>query len=69
MFGYLLRKSHRRPGEVLIKVAAASVNPIDFKTRAAKGGVPRFAVTLPKILGGDVAGVVLEADEGSQVRE
>jgi NADPH:quinone reductase-like Zn-dependent oxidoreductase len=53
---------------VLIQVAAASINPIDFKTRGAHGGVPKFAVTLPKILGGDVAGVVLEADEGSKVR-
>jgi hypothetical protein len=39
----------RRPGEVLIKVAAAGVNPIDFKTRGAQGGVPRWAVTLPKV--------------------
>jgi NADPH2:quinone reductase len=36
----------RRPGEVVIKVAAASVNPIDWKTR--KGDVPRFSVTRPK---------------------
>jgi NADPH:quinone reductase-like Zn-dependent oxidoreductase len=41
--------SRRRPGEVLVKVAAASVNPIDFKTRGAQGGVPRWAVTLPKV--------------------
>lgn len=40
---------YRRPGEVLIKVAAAGVNPIDFKTRGAQGGVPRWAVTLPKV--------------------
>lgn len=53
---------------MLIQVAAASINPIDFKTRGAHGGVPKFAVTLPKILGGDVAGVVLEADKGSKVR-
>jgi hypothetical protein len=39
----------RRPGEVLIKVAAASINPIDFKTRGAHGGVPKFAITLPKV--------------------
>lgn len=39
----------RRPGEVLIKVAAASINPIDFKMRGAHGGVPKFAITLPKV--------------------
>ncbi|KAF8059109.1 BST1 [Scenedesmus sp. PABB004] len=54
----------RRRGEVRIRVAAAGVNPIDFKTR--KGDVPRLAVTLPKVLGGDVAGVVEEADAGGR---
>eukprot|EP00878_Enallax_costatus_P006054 GHUV01006350.1.p1 GENE.GHUV01006350.1~~GHUV01006350.1.p1 ORF type:complete len:220 (+),score=69.53 GHUV01006350.1:308-967(+) len=59
-------KPSRRKGEVLIKVAAASVNPVDWKTR--KGEVPRFTVTRPKIPGGDVAGVVQEADPGSQFK-
>lgn len=40
---------HRRPGEVLVQAAAAAVNPIDLKTRGAQGGVPRWAVTLPKV--------------------
>lgn len=40
-------KPSRRPGEVLIKVASASVNPIDWKTR--KGEVPKFLVTMPKV--------------------
>eukprot|EP00775_Hariotina_reticulata_P013537 gene13537-13663_t len=52
----------RRPGEVVIRVAAASVNPIDWKTR--KGDVPRFAIP-----GGDVAGVVLEADVSSKFKQ
>lgn len=60
-------KPVRKPGEVLVKVAAASVNPIDVKTREGKQ-VPRVLVALPKILGGDVAGVVLEADEGGPFR-
>lgn len=42
---------NRRPGEVLIQVAAASINPIDFKTRGGKGGVPKAVVTLPKVCG------------------
>jgi NADPH2:quinone reductase len=53
----------RKPGECLIRVAATSVNAIDWKTR--KGEVPRFAVKFPNVLGGDVAGVVAEADGGS----
>ncbi|GBF96603.1 NADPH:quinone reductase [Raphidocelis subcapitata] len=53
----------RRPGEVLIRVAAAGVNPVDAKTRS--GLMPRAVVALPRILGADVAGVVEEADAGS----
>ena len=30
------------------------------------GAVPRFVVKLPKVPGGDLAGVVVEADEGKQ---
>eukprot|EP00879_Flechtneria_rotunda_P005960 GHRR01006266.1.p1 GENE.GHRR01006266.1~~GHRR01006266.1.p1 ORF type:complete len:338 (+),score=95.80 GHRR01006266.1:261-1274(+) len=59
-------KPSRRPGEILIKVAAASVNPVDWKTR--KGDVPRFTVTRPKIPGGDVAGVVVTADDNSKFK-
>jgi NADPH:quinone reductase-like Zn-dependent oxidoreductase len=46
--------------EVLIRVVAAGVNPVDAKTRAGKGayaGIP----SLPVVLGNDVAGVVEEA--------
>ena len=44
-------------GELLIKVQAASVNPLDWKTRAGylKGLFPH---TLPFILGWDASGVV-----------
>ncbi len=43
--------------EVLIRVHAASVNPIDYKIR--EGGFPPVkAQHLPKILGRDIAGVV-----------
>ena len=43
------------PGQVLIRVAATAVNPIDIKMRLMK---PAFAPELPAILGKDVAGVV-----------
>jgi len=44
-------------GELLIKVQAASINPLDWKTRAGylKGLFPH---TLPFILGWDASGVV-----------
>lgn len=48
------------PNEVLIKVAAASVNPIDWKLRA--GYVKEvFPLTFPSTLGWDVSGTVEEA--------
>jgi NADPH:quinone reductase-like Zn-dependent oxidoreductase len=43
------------PGEVLVRVEAASVNPVDYKMRNG-GYVPKSA--LPLTLGRDVAGVV-----------
>jgi NADPH:quinone reductase-like Zn-dependent oxidoreductase len=48
------------PGEVLIRVEAASVNPVDYKMRNG-GYVPQSA--LPLTLGRDVAGIV-EAGPG-----
>jgi NADPH:quinone reductase-like Zn-dependent oxidoreductase len=51
------------PGEVLVRVQATSVNPIDWKLRsgAAKS---IFPLTFPAILGRDVAGTVRELGEG-----
>jgi NADPH:quinone reductase-like Zn-dependent oxidoreductase len=45
------------PPLALVKVAYCSVNPIDWKTR--KGEVPRFAVANPKVIGGDLSGVIV----------
>jgi NADPH:quinone reductase-like Zn-dependent oxidoreductase len=55
-----------QPGEVLIKVAASSVNPIDWKLRsgAAKARMP---LNFPAILGRDVAGIVVKT--GANVRD
>ncbi|KAJ3340766.1 hypothetical protein HDU93_006254 [Gonapodya sp. JEL0774] len=44
-----------KPGTVVIQIAAASVNPVDFKARA--GNIP--FVNPPKVGGGDVAGTVV----------
>jgi NADPH:quinone reductase-like Zn-dependent oxidoreductase len=46
------------PGEVLVEVHAASVNPVDWKMRQ---GMLKdfFPVTFPRILGRDMAGIVI----------
>jgi NADPH:quinone reductase-like Zn-dependent oxidoreductase len=51
------------PGEVRVKVAAASVNPIDWKLRS---GALRAMMPLdfPAVLGRDVAGEVVEVGPG-----
>jgi NADPH:quinone reductase-like Zn-dependent oxidoreductase len=46
-------------GELLVKVTAAGVNPIDAKTRAGRG-VSYAIGQYPAILGGDFSGVVVE---------
>jgi len=51
------------PGEVLVRVHAVSVNPIDWKMRSG-AAKDRFPLTLPAILGRDVAGVVAKLGDG-----
>ena len=50
-----------KPGHVLVRVVATSVNPIDIKIRKMR---PPFAPALPAILGMDVAGTVEAVGEG-----
>ncbi|MEW5774212.1 MAG: zinc-dependent alcohol dehydrogenase family protein [Thermodesulfobacteriota bacterium] len=49
------------PGQVLVRVAAASVNPIDVKIRRM---APAFAPEPPAVPGMDFAGLVEELGEG-----
>jgi NADPH:quinone reductase-like Zn-dependent oxidoreductase len=50
-------------GEVLVRVAAASVNPIDYKRRA---GLTKdfYPLTFPGLIGVDVAGTVVKIGPG-----
>jgi len=49
-------------GQVLVRVKASGVNPLDTKIRAGKGG--HAGQPLPAVLGLDMAGVVEEAGPG-----
>lgn len=51
-----------KPGHVLIKVHATSVNPIDCKVRS--GAVSGIAPLFPAILHGDVSGTIEAVGEG-----
>ena len=51
------------PGEVRVRVLAASVNPVDWKMRSGEAK-ERFPVQFPGVLGRDVAGVVERLGEG-----
>jgi NADPH:quinone reductase len=51
------------PGQILIEVTAAAVNPADYKWRAGMFAA-MVPIQLPHVLGYDVAGTVLEAGEG-----
>ena len=46
------------PTEVLVRVEAAGVNPVDWKTRAGKGAAAQLAGPPPFVLGWDAVGVV-----------
>lgn len=50
-------------GELLVRIAATSVNPIDYKMRSG-AAKERFPVSFPAILGRDIAGIVREVGAG-----
>lgn len=49
-----------RDNEVLVKVKAISINPVDIKTRLGKGQADRLKDFKPIILGWDISGIVAE---------
>lgn len=56
-----------RSGQVLVRIHAVGVNPVDYKIR---NGSMKFITgkTFPRILGQDIAGVVEQAGKGSKFR-
>lgn len=51
-----------KASEVLIKISAISINPIDVKTRSGKGLFARLKDEDPLILGWDVSGVIVQSN-------
>jgi NADPH:quinone reductase-like Zn-dependent oxidoreductase len=53
------------PGQVLVRVAAASVNPIDIKRRA---GLTKdfYPIAFPGLIGVDIAGTVVKIGPGAE---
>ncbi|WP_131767895.1 NADP-dependent oxidoreductase [Candidatus Protofrankia californiensis] len=52
------------PGQLVVEVRAAGVNPADWKRRAGFRPPGVAPVELPAVLGGEVAGVVAQVGEG-----
>lgn len=55
-------RPHPGPGEVLVRITASGVNPLDVKIAA--GAADHARPTLPAILGLDLAGVVVQVGAG-----
>lgn len=51
------------PGEILVRIEAAGLNPVDVKTRAG-GGIATMMPKPPLILGWDMAGKVVKIGSG-----
>lgn len=60
-----VKRPEPKANEILVKVHAAAVNPVDIKIRNGKG--KDFGMTLPLILGADFAGTVEEM--GSEIKK
>jgi NADPH:quinone reductase-like Zn-dependent oxidoreductase len=58
-------RPQRRPGEILVRMKAATVNRVDLYMRDSGAGISH---RLPQIMGVDGAGVVEEADSGALLR-
>ncbi|HEX4170438.1 MAG TPA: NADP-dependent oxidoreductase [Bryobacteraceae bacterium] len=52
------------PGEVLVRVAATNVNPLDYKRRA--GLMKNYPIKFPGLIGVDIAGTVVRIGPGAE---
>jgi NADPH:quinone reductase-like Zn-dependent oxidoreductase len=59
-----IERPEPRPTEVLVRVDAVGVNPIDWRTRSGGGMYANFDPSAPMVLGWDVAGIVEEIGAG-----
>ena len=57
-------RPQRRPGEILVRMKAATVNRVDLYMRDSGAGISH---RLPQIMGVDGAGVIEEADSGALI--
>src|SRR5216683_7851453 len=57
-----IAQPHPQPGQVLVRIAASAVNPLDLKIRAGQAAHARQP--LPAILGIDLAGTVEAVGDG-----
>jgi NADPH:quinone reductase-like Zn-dependent oxidoreductase len=55
---------HAGPGQIRVRVAAAGLNPVDWKIAAYPAVAERFGVTAPTGFGNDYAGTVDEVGDG-----
>jgi NADPH:quinone reductase-like Zn-dependent oxidoreductase len=56
-------RPHAGPGQLLVRVAAAGVNPIDWKIRDGAG--KRLGLTLPIRMGGELVGTIVALGAGA----
>src|SRR5688572_11001866 len=63
---FVENRAQPRPaaGELLVRVRAAGLNPVEFKIRRSHAMRLSFGIRLPAVLGTDIAGEVVELGEG-----
>jgi NADPH:quinone reductase-like Zn-dependent oxidoreductase len=57
-------EAHAGPGEVRVRLAAASLNPMDWRISSRPEAAARFGISVPSGFGSDFAGVVDEVGAG-----
>ena len=58
-----VEEPHAGPGQVRVRVAAAGINPVDWKIAGIPGVGERFGISAPTGFGNDFAGTVDEVGD------